>query len=162
MDIDLGFIKDKYFHESLQEYLEKLFTVKKQIKGIILFGSLARGIETNDSEKISDIDILVIFKDNELPKNHRKRTDEEIELMGLTLLGFDSIWITEKEFQGLIKNKSSFIMSILKEGKILYDPKNVISKARKRLAEELKAKGVIEKEGYWIWPIKHFGEKIDW
>ena len=75
MDIDLSFIKIDYFALSLTEYLESLFKSEKEIVGIILFGSLATENAEFSTDKISDIDLLIIFADNQLPIDHRERTN---------------------------------------------------------------------------------------
>jgi len=162
MDIDLSFIKNEHFLESITEYLEKLFETNKKIYTVILFGSLAKGLAEYSYEKISDIDLIIIFADSELPDDHRKRTDLKIELMGYALSGIDSIWITKTEFEKSVQNKIDLILSSLDEGIILYDPKNIARKQKELLFRELEKKGVKKKEKYWIWPLKHLGEEIEW
>ena len=162
MDIDLSFIKNEYFLNTLKEYLERLFESEKEIKSVILFGSLAKGNAIYSSEKISDVDLLVIFANNQLPKDHRKRTDLKIDLMGITLSGVDSIWLTQIEFEKSIQNKVEIILSILDEGIILHDPINLIKLQKQKLFQELEKKGVIKREKYWIWPLNHLGEEIEW
>jgi len=83
----------------------------KKIKGIILFGSLARGEAIYSEEKVGDIDLIIVFFDKELPEDHRKRTDIKIKLMGLKDLGIDSIWMTESEFKELIQIKRDIILT---------------------------------------------------
>lgn len=162
MDIDLSFIKNEFFLNTLQEYFERLFEIGKEINGVILFGSLAKGNAIYSSEIISDVDLLVIFANNELPKDHRKRTDLKIDLMGITLSGVDSIWLTQIEFEKSIQNKVDIILSILDEAIILYDPINLIKLQKQKLFQELEKKGVIKREKYWIWPLNHLGEEIEW
>jgi len=162
MDIDLSFIKTGFFLNTLNEYLERLFEIGKDIKGIILFGSLAKGNAVYSSEKISDIDLLVIFANNELPKDDGKRTHLKIKLMEFTLSGVDSIWITQTEFEKLTQNKVDLILSILDEGVILHDPSNLIRVQKQKLFQELEKKGVKKREKYWIWPLNHLGEEIEW
>lgn len=162
MDIDLSFIKEEYFLRKIENCLNQLFRINKNVKGIILFGSLARGAAICSFEKVSDIDLIVVFKDNDLPKNHIKRTDLEIELMDLTELGFDSLWMTESEFKNLVHIKADIILDALDEGIILYDPYNILSDQKNQLFKELEEKGVIKREHYWIWPLKNLGDEIEW
>ena len=162
MDIDLSFIKIDYFALSLTEYLESLFKSEKEIVGIILFGSLATENAEFSSDKISDIDLLIIFADNQLPIDHRERTNLKITLMGLTLSGIDSIWMSKSEFKKSIENKRDIILSILDEGIILYDQSNYLRDSKTKLFKELEEKGVKKRKMYWIWPQKRLGEEIEW
>ena len=162
MDIDLSFIKIDYFALSLTEYLESLFKSEKEIVGIILFGSLATENAEFSSDKISDIDLLIIFADNQLPIDHRERTNLKLTLMGLTLSGIDSIWMSKSEFKKSIENKRDIILSILDEGIILYDQSNYLRDSKTKLFKELEEKGVKKRKMYWIWPQKRLGEEIKW
>lgn len=162
MDIDLSFIKNKYFLRKLENCVNQLFLIKKEIQGIILFGSLARNKPIYSSKKISDIDIIVVFKDNQLPKKHNERVNLQIKLMELTELGFDSLWITESEFKNLVQIKVDMILDVLNEGIILYDPNGLINEQKGKLFKELEEKGVIKREHYWIWPLKNLGDEIEW
>ena len=162
MDVDLSFIKIEYFMSTLKEYLERLFESDKEIVGIILFGSLASQKAEYSSDKISDIDLLVVFENNELPVNHKARTKFKLKLMGFTLSGVDSIWMRKFEFIKSLENKRDLILSILDEGIILYDQNNFLRDSRTKLFNELEEKGVKKRKMYWIWPQKHLGEEIKW
>lgn len=162
MDINLSFIENSYFLKKLENYLDQLFRSTKNVEGILLFGSLARGNAVVSDEKFSDIDLLVIFSDKELPVNHNERTNIQIKLMGLTGTGFDSIWMTESEFKNAVKIKSDMILSGLNEGIVLFDPNGLINGKKNELFAELKNKGVIKRKNYWMWPLKYLGEEIEW
>jgi predicted nucleotidyltransferase len=162
MDIDISFIENNYYSSSLKEYLECLFKSKLQIMGIILFGSLAKKQAEYSLDKISDIDLLVVFDNNQLPSNDRTRTNFKIELMKYTLSGIDSIWMSKSEFQASLDNKRDLILSILDEGIILYDQDHYIQDSQTKLFKELREKGVKKRKMYWIWPQKHLDEEIKW
>ncbi len=162
MDIDLNFIKNEYFSKKIEKYLHHLFQVNKEIVGVILFGSIARGDATYSEEKISDIDLIIIFRDNELPEHYRKRNDLKFKLMQSAPSGVDSLWMTEREFLNLVKIKTDIVLYALDEGKMLYDPVGLIKKQKDILFKELKKKGVKKEKHYWVWPIKSFGEEIEW
>ena len=162
MKIDLSFINNKYFKSMMDEYLDKLFQIDKKIKGIILFGSLARGEAINSSEKLSDIDLLVIFYDNEIPEDHRRLTKTKNNLMGLASSGIDSIWTIESYFKKLIQRKADLILDCMNEGKILFDPDGFVKEQKIKLFKELKEKGVKRRKNYWIWPLKQIGNEIEW
>ncbi len=162
MDIDLSFITSDYFSRKLENCFNQLFRINKKIQGIILFGSIARGTAVYSHKKVSDIDLIVVFKDTELPKNHNERTNLQIKLMKLTELGFDSLWITESEFKNLVQIKVDLILDALDGGIILFDPNGLINKQKNKLLKELEEKGVIKRENYWIWPLKNLGDEIEW
>ena len=162
MDIDISFIKNKYFFEKLENCLVQLFHINKKIKGIILFGSLAKVTAIYSDEKVSDIDLIIIFKDNELPKDHNKRTNLQTKLMDLTELGIDSLWMTESEFKNLVQIKADIILDALDKGIILYESNGIIDEQKNKLFKELEEKGVIRREHYWIWPLKNLGDEIEW
>ncbi|MBA7650726.1 hypothetical protein ES703_58537 [subsurface metagenome] len=162
MDIDLSFIKIDYFALSLAEYLERLFKSEKEIVGIILFGSLATHQAEYSPDKISDIDLLVVFENNQIPIDPRARTNLKLTLMGFTLSGIDSIWMSKSEFKVSIEHKRDLFLSILDEGIILYDQNNYLQDSRTKLFKELEEKGVKKRKMYWIWPQKRLGEEIKW
>ncbi len=162
MDIDLSFIQNANFLRSIKEYLEKLFQLDRKIQGILLFGSLARGEAIYSEREVSDIDLIVIFSDGELPNDHIERSKTKRELMDLALIGFDSIWMTKTEFEKSVQIKMDIILSCLDEGKILYDPNELIKNQKSKLIRELKEKGVKKRKNYWIWPLKKIGEEIEW
>jgi hypothetical protein len=70
--------------------------------------------------------------------------------------------MTETEFKNAVKIKRDIILSGLYEGKILFDPDNLIKDQKDKLFKELKEKGVIKRKDYWIWPLKYLGEEIEW
>ncbi len=162
MDINFKFLKNEYFSKKLENYLAQLYETNKKIIGIILFGSLARGNAIYSKNKKSDIDLIIIFANNELPRHHRKRSELKFKLMELAPSGVDSLWMTEKEFEQLVQIKTDIVLYAMDEGKILYDPFGLISKEKDNLFKELKEKGVKKEKHYWIWPIKSFGEEIEW
>ena len=100
----------------INEFVEKsLKSHKKQIERIILFGSFARG----DQGKDSDIDILVVVKD-----------DRYSMLRRLSAISFDLMLkykeyisvktLSSTEFKKLVAMKSSFIENVISEEVVLY------------------------------------------
>jgi len=162
VEIDLSIIKNEYFLKTLEEYLTKLFQTNKKIVGIVLFGSLARNEATNSQDKVSDIDLLVVFEEGELPSHPIKRPSLEILLLKLAASGIDSIWMTVVEFKAKVGVKMDVLLSALYEGIILYDPFSLIITEKEKLFKELKEKGVLKRIDYWIWPLKYLGEEIEW
>ncbi len=162
MDIDLSYLQNEYFRDKLRRYLERLFQIDKKIIGLLLFGSIARNEAIYSEKKISDIDLIVIFANGEIPISHRKRSDLKVELMRSVLGHIDSIWMTDQQFKKAVQNKMGLLLTALSEGKILFDPNHLITEQKKKLFKELKDKGVIKRKNYWRWPLKHLGEEIEW
>ncbi len=157
MDINLKFLNNEYYSTKLENYLTQLFQVNKIIVGIVLFGSLARGDAIYSEEKRSDIDLIIIFKDNELPEHHRKRSALKLKLMEFSPSRVDSLWMTESEFKNLVRIKTDLILYALDEGRLLYDPLGLVKEQKENLFKELKKKGVKKEKHYWAWTIKHIG-----
>ncbi len=83
---------------------------------IILFGSYAAG-NASDS---SDLDLLVI-KDTDLPR-HKRSFDIHKSLIG-SMIPIDILVYTQKEFEHEKNEKSSFLNSVIKTSKLLYERK---------------------------------------
>lgn len=83
---------------------------------IILYGSVARGEATKDS----DIDVLVVSRDKEVEE---KISDVgyEVDFENNFETFITPIYLTTDELEHRVKVGSPFILEILKEGVILYD-----------------------------------------
>ena len=83
---------------------------------IILFGSLAN----NEIHEWSDIDILII------KETHKRPIDRYLELCRLAKpkVGIDFFVYTPKEYEILLKEKYSFLLNILENGKVLYEKRS--------------------------------------
>jgi predicted nucleotidyltransferase len=107
--------------ESLKKIDEKL--LKDIVNGIlevtqpekiILFGSYARG----EASEGSDIDILIIQPSN-LPR-YKRSTPIRLALKGL-FPSKDIVVYTPEEVEEWKSASTSFIASVLREGKVLYE-----------------------------------------
>ena len=83
---------------------------------IILFGSYAVGTPNSDS----DIDLLII-KDSDLPR-HRRSFDIQKMLIG-SMIPMDILVYTNNEFEKEKNEKYSFLNSVIKTSKVLYERK---------------------------------------
>ncbi len=81
---------------------------------IILFGSYAAGNANNDS----DLDLLII-KDTDLPK-HKRSFDIQKSLIG-SMIPMDILVYTMAEFELEKTQKNSFLSSLIKTSKVLYE-----------------------------------------
>ena len=81
---------------------------------VILFGSYARGEATEHS----DVDLMVIAE-SDLPRFKRSR--ELYSLIKPYPFPMDIIVYTPQEFERWRKSKVSFVSTVLREGKTLYE-----------------------------------------
>ncbi|MGC9094211.1 MAG: nucleotidyltransferase domain-containing protein [Candidatus Bathyarchaeia archaeon] len=87
-----------------------------RIQSIVVYGSIARGEATKDS----DIDVLVVSRDK---KDEEKVSDVsyEVDFENDFETFIMPIHLTGDEFEHRVKIGSPFIFEILKEGVVLYD-----------------------------------------
>lgn len=81
---------------------------------IYLFGSQAREQAGQDS----DVDLLVIVSDSDLPRHRREALSYDL-LWGLTM-PVDVIVLTRAEFQRASQVKTSLASTVRAEGRVLY------------------------------------------
>ena len=98
--------------DELIRYIKKLFLGYKEIEVIVLFGSIAKGIEEVDS----DIDLLIIAEDKErineiIAENQKKITDKFGNIVSAMVLN-------RKEFKK--KEKLGVMKKIKKEGVLVF------------------------------------------
>lgn len=159
-NIDLSFIENEYFEKELRKYLGFILELDLEIKGILLYGSVATGKAKNDDDYFSDIDLIIICDD--LPKDRQERKEKIFNLVKPVHSGIQDIWLTSKEIEEQVDSKFYLILDAFDEGKILHDPDSLLNRLKDKLFNELKKKGVIKTELYWQWPIKKFGDKIEY
>ena len=109
MGNDLKKVDDKL----LKEIVKRILKVTQPEK-IILFGSHARG----DATGISDIDILVI-QPSKLPR-YKRSSRIRLALKGL-FSSKDIVVYTPQEVNEWKSASTSFIATVLREGRVLYE-----------------------------------------
>ncbi len=104
-------------HRDKIEHVARNMAASINAERVILFGSYARGDATDQS----DVDFLIIAKSN-LPRFKRSR--ELYKLLRPHPFAMDIVVYTPQEIEKGEKTKVSFVSTVLKEGKILYDRRN--------------------------------------
>lgn len=131
-------------HSILFEYLFDSDTVERSLfaKGIIVYGSVARG-EANEN---SDIDLFVVYDPN--PDGLETEYEDPIEKTskssrmagGAIDIETERVvseeWFSVSEFHDGLGAGSQFLRNVLDEGIVLYDPEEVIRRARQKRASE--------------------------
>ncbi len=104
-ELDLMFKKAKEFVRKLN---------KRNIKSIILFGSVAR----KQSTELSDIDLLTIYrKDEKQIKNRVLVLSEKFLEQDMFI---SSVFLSEEEVKRMLKRLDSFILNVQSEGITLF------------------------------------------
>ena len=99
--------------EEIKKLVEKIVSRIRPDK-VIVFGSYTKGSATNRS----DLDLFII-KDTHLPMSHR---DEEIRpFLSNLLIGVDVHVYTPEEVEEYGSEEYSFVHSVLKTGKVVYE-----------------------------------------
>ena len=101
--------------EVINKFSDIIKTKLEPIK-IILFGSYAYG----KPEKNSDLDIMVILKESNLPRFKRSR-NIRLELQRIFDIDIDILVYTQAEINEWSNVELSFVNTVLKKGKILYE-----------------------------------------
>lgn len=120
-------VRNKAYKEVLERYVRLLLKDEKVV-GLVLFGSLARGLEKPFPE--SDIDVIVVARD--LPEDlfERRRMATRVK-KGETLV--EDIWITPEELIEGVEGGWGVLLDALEDGIVLYDKLGVISEAKRLL-----------------------------
>jgi predicted nucleotidyltransferase len=84
-------------------------------KSIVLFGSVARGIEREDS----DIDMLVIWDEKRELSNVKRRIILR-KIIGMVESPLDILTCTTEELYKALEDKNSFTSKIVSEGELIY------------------------------------------
>jgi predicted nucleotidyltransferase len=97
----------------INEVISKIATRFNPDK-IILFGSYANGLQNADS----DLDILIV-QDSDLPM-YKRGYEIRMSLIG-TMIPMDILIYTKSEFDQEKNRSSSFLNSVMKNSKIMYE-----------------------------------------
>lgn len=130
------------FHPVLISWLffENDVDLSIHAKAIVLYGSVAKGEATNES----DIDLLVVY-DPEFESEgeiYRSEVESQTHRWGGGPLGPETErivsqeWFTISEFRNGFDAGSQFLRNVLDEGIVLYDPEGVIRDTKRERAGE--------------------------
>mgnify|MGYP002155001774 CR=1 FL=1 len=105
------------FEKALMDFRDRVVKeLNDRIESIIVYGSVARGEDREDS----DIDVLIVVRDKEI----RSRVSEigyDVDYENNFETFITPIYFTREELEHRVKAGSPFIHQVLKEGVALYD-----------------------------------------
>lgn len=151
----LNNIKNPNFKLIVRETTNELIkNFRENLVSIILFGSVARGTATNQS----DIDIIVVAEN--FPRNISGRIDMLLPILNKV---YSKIQGRKPfiQFHPLRPNEAEkfrpIYLDVLTDGIILYDKNDFMRKVLNRMQRKLTklgAKKVYLKDGSWMWILK--------
>ncbi len=130
---------------------ERLKRVSLDVISAAIYGSWAKGLQTEDS----DIDLLII-SNSVNPKRHRR--GKEIALIKEELsIGYplDIILLTQKECISNFRNHNPLFLDIACEGVILLDRGGFLKALIKETREYIKQKDIEKLKDGWRYPVKY-------
>lgn len=138
--------------ELVFQRVRRMVSENKFIAGVVLFGSLARGEETERS----DVDLLILW--DGLKVNSSRRHVYVYEVVSKYFPSTLRLTVLEMEYTSFIKVKklTPLILNIIYDGIVLYDKYGRLREFMKKVREELKVKGLKRRKTgrtyYWILP----------
>lgn len=135
--------QQKLYEKNMREFRDRVIEeLDGDIDAIIVYGSVARGKSTEDS----DIDILIVSRQKEEIKDKVLDISYDIDLNSGTVT--THIYMTPDEFDQMMKLGQPLIINILKYGKPLYDSgffrarSHSIPKPSREVVDEFYRKGL--------------------
>lgn len=117
-------------YETLEKFRRKVLdTLGNRVYSIIVYGSVARGTATKDS----DIDVLVIGESRD-DWETISRIAYEVDFENGFRTFITTIFLTESEFEHRLRAGDPFIYNVLEEGVVLHDS-GFYERIRKSLLE---------------------------
>lgn len=130
-------LRRKEYREHLYRFVHRVLE-RKDIVGILLFGSVAKGLEKPFPE--SDIDVLVVARN--LPKNICRRRIENLRYKD-GAESVEDIWLTPKELLEGIEGGWGVLLDAVADGIIIYDKEGLLKKAKTLVLKKFKRIGKV-------------------
>ena len=130
-------LRRKEYREHLYKLVHRVLE-REDIVGILLFGSVAKGLEKPFPE--SDIDVLVVARN--LPENIYRRRMENLKYKE-GAESVEDIWLTPKELLEGIEGGWGVILDAVADGIIIYDKEGLLKKAKTLVLKKFKRIGKI-------------------
>jgi len=120
------------------------------VSGAVLFGSLAKGSFTRDS----DIDLLVVAE-NINPRLHRRKKEMMAIKSSLPGKAMDILLLSPKEVISNFINHNPLFLDIAEDGIIIKDEKKFLWDLIKKTREYIEFKSIKRLKDGWQFPVAH-------
>lgn len=128
---------------------DELKAIPMEIIASAIYGSWAKGLQTDDS----DIDILIIAN-NINPKRHRRGKEiAQIKQYLSINLPMDILLLTPKECISNFKNHNPLFLDIAVEGIILIDKDGFLGNLINETRDYILKKGLEKSDDGWVFPV---------
>ena len=121
----------------LEEFLKKVLN-EGNVMGILLFGSLSKGMARPYPE--SNIDLIIIADNLEPDIFERRMSKLKLKERPMAI---EDLWLTEEELINGIRGGWGLLLDALSDGIPLYDPKGILKKAKRMVEEKYERMGRI-------------------
>lgn len=139
--------------------VERMVSENEFIAGVILFGSVARGEE---SER-SDVDLLVLWEG--LDVNPRERYVYVYRVVSRYFPPSVRLTVLDMEYSGFLRVRklTPLLLNVMYDGVVLYDRHGLLEEFLSKVRRELRAKGVRRRKSgkYYYWELPKPGAKVE-
>jgi len=144
--------------EIVVKCVKKMVLKNEFVAGVILFGSVARGEE---SER-SDVDLLVLWEG--LDVDAKKRHVYVYRIVSQYFPSSVKLTVLDMEYSSFLRVRklTPLLLNIIYDGVVLYDKYGLLEKFLSKVREELKAKGVkrVKLGKYYYWKLPKPGARV--
>jgi len=141
------------------ECVKRMVVENRFVAGVILFGSVARGEE---SER-SDVDLLVLWEG--LDVDEKKRHVYVYRAVSQYFPSSVRLTVLDMEYSSFLKVRklTPLLLNIIYDGVVLYDKYGLLEKFLSRVRGELEAKGLkrVKIGKYYYWKLPKPGAKVE-
>lgn len=132
-----------------EDIIRKLKTVPIKVKGAVIYGSSAKGVQREDS----DIDLLLV-SDEINPKRHKRGKEiAKIKQWLSVVFPLDILLLTTKECITNFKNHNPLFLDIACEGIILSDEDDFLKSLIEETRVYISERGLKKLEDGWSFPV---------
>ncbi|RLE91878.1 MAG: hypothetical protein DRJ55_05130 [Thermoprotei archaeon] len=144
--------------EKIAQHARKMASENEFVAGVILFGSIARGEETEQS----DVDLLILWE--KLNVDPRKRHVYIYKTVSKYFPPNLRLTVLDMEYNSLLKTTklTPLLLNIIQDAVVLYDRHNKLQKFISNTRKQLKAKNTrrIKTGKTYYWKLPKPGAKV--
>ena len=145
--------------EWIAKCVEKMVSENEFVAGVVLFGSIARGEESDRS----DVDLLILWEGLEV--DPRERHVYIYKVVSRYFPPSTGLTVLDMEYSRFVSARklTSLLLNIMYDGVVLYDKHGLLEDFLSRVRKELRAKGLERRRAgkYYYWVLPRPGNKIE-